>query len=116
MWAATFHAACVRILRRDIDKLGYDRNFTIYDTDDSKRVIKDILKDLGLEEKQFPTRELLSVISTAKGRCSLRRSFASFGSSGEIGEKPGSVKYISFTIKKLREANALTLTTSSCIR
>ena len=117
VWAATFHAACVRILRRDIDKLGYDRNFTIYDTDDSKRVIKDILKDLGLEEKQFPTRELLSVISTAKGRSVLsRRSFASCGSSGEIGEKPGSVKYISFTIKSSGRPTPWTLTTSFCIR
>ncbi len=54
VWAATFHSACVRILRRDIDKLGFDRNFTIYDTDDSKRVIKDVLKEMGLEEKSFP--------------------------------------------------------------
>ena len=44
VWASTFHSACVRILRRDIDRLGFDRSFTIYDTDDSKRVIKDILK------------------------------------------------------------------------
>ena len=48
VWASTFHSACVRILRRDIDRLGFDRSFTIYDTDDSKRVIKDILKELGL--------------------------------------------------------------------
>ncbi len=53
VWAATFHSACVRILRRDIDKIGFDRSFTIYDTDDSKRVIKDILKEMGLEEKTF---------------------------------------------------------------
>ena len=66
MWAATFHSACVRILRRDIDKLGFDRSFTIYDTDDSKRVIKDILKELELDEKTFPAREVLSVISNAR--------------------------------------------------
>ena len=53
MWAATFHSACVRILRRDIDKLGFDRSFTIYDTDDTKRVLKDILKELELDEKTF---------------------------------------------------------------
>ena len=44
IWASTFHSACVRILRRDIDRVGFDKDFTIYDTDDSKRVIKDILK------------------------------------------------------------------------
>ena len=66
VWAATFHSACVRILRRDIGKIGFDRSFTIYDTDDSKRVIKDILKEMGLEEKTFPVREVLSVISNAK--------------------------------------------------
>ena len=66
VWAATFHSACVRILRRDIDKLGFSRDFTIYDTDDSRRVLKDILKELSLEEKTFPVRELLSVISGAK--------------------------------------------------
>ena len=66
VWASTFHSACVRILRRDIDRIGFDRSFTIYDTDDSKRVIKDILKELSLDEKAFPTRELLSIISRAK--------------------------------------------------
>ena len=66
VWASTFHSACVRILRRDIDRIGFDRSFTIYDTDDSKRVVKDILKELGLEEKSFPPREVQSVISRAK--------------------------------------------------
>ena len=66
VWAATFHSACVRILRRDIDKLGFSRDFTIYDTDDSRRVLKDILKELSMDEKTFPVRELLSVISGAK--------------------------------------------------
>lgn len=66
VWASTFHSACVRILRRDIDRIGFDRSFTIYDSDDSKRVVKDILKELGLEEKSFPPREVQSVISRAK--------------------------------------------------
>ena len=59
MWAATFHSACVRILRRDIDRLGFANSFTIYDTDDSKRVIKEILKELNLDEKTFPPRSVL---------------------------------------------------------
>ena len=45
VWASTFHSACVRILRRDIDRIGFDKDFTIYDTDDSKRLLKDILQD-----------------------------------------------------------------------
>ena len=62
----TFHSACVRILRRDIDRLGFSRDFTIYDTDDSKRVIKDILKELNIDEKKLTPREVLSAISNAK--------------------------------------------------
>ena len=57
VWASTFHSACVRILRRDIDRIGFDKDFTIYDTDDAKRVIKDILKEQNLDEKTFPARE-----------------------------------------------------------
>ncbi|MBQ8852423.1 MAG: UvrD-helicase domain-containing protein, partial [Oscillibacter sp.] len=53
VWASTFHSACVRILRRDIEKLGFSSSFTIYDTDDSLRVIKDCLKDLNIDDKQF---------------------------------------------------------------
>ena len=66
VWAMTFHSACVRILRRDIDRLGFSRDFTIYDTDDSKRVIKDILKELDIDEKKLTPREVLSAISNAK--------------------------------------------------
>ncbi len=66
VWAMTFHSACVRMLRQFIDRIGFSKDFTIYDTDDSKRVIKDILKEMGLDEKAFPPREVLSVISGAK--------------------------------------------------
>ena len=66
IWALTFHSACVRILRRDIDKLGFSNDFTIYDTDDCKRVVKDILKEMDLDEKAFSPREVLAVISKAK--------------------------------------------------
>ena len=107
VWAATFHAACVRILRRDIDKLGYDRNFTIYDTDDSKRVIKDILKDLGLEEKQFPARELLAVISNAKGEMQSPEEFCQLWEQRGDWRKIRISKVYRLYNKKLREANAL---------
>ncbi len=66
IWASTFHSACVRILRRDIDKLGFSSSFTIYDTDDSLRVVKDILKQLNIDDKKFSPRSILSYISKAK--------------------------------------------------
>ena len=66
VWAMTFHSACCRILRRDIERLGYTRSFTIYDTADSERVMKDIIKDMGLDDKTFPAKYVLSVISRQK--------------------------------------------------
>lgn len=64
--ASTFHSACVRILRRSISKLGYDSNFTIYDTDDSQRLMKSCIADADVSEKQFPPRAVLTEISLAK--------------------------------------------------
>ncbi|WP_312645211.1 UvrD-helicase domain-containing protein [Hydrogenoanaerobacterium sp.] len=64
--AATFHSACVRILRREIEALGYGKSFTIYDTDDSLRVIKDAMKTLSLDDKTFPPKSVLSAIGRAK--------------------------------------------------
>ncbi len=64
--AATFHSACVRILRREIERLGYSRNFTIYDTDDSLKVIKGAMKALHMEEKLFAPKAVLSAIGRAK--------------------------------------------------
>jgi len=66
IWAMTFHAASVRILRRFIDRLGFDSGFTIYDTADSQSLMKRILKDLNLDEKSFPYRSVLGEISRAK--------------------------------------------------
>ena len=66
MWVCTFHAMCVRILRDDADKLGYTSNFTIYDDDDSKRLVKQIMSDLNIEPKQFPLNGIRSRISSAK--------------------------------------------------
>lgn len=107
VWAATFHAACVRILRRDIDKLGYDRNFTIYDTDDSKRVLKDIIKELDLEEKTFPPRELLGVISNAKGEMQSPEDFCQLWEQRGGWRKIRIGKVYKLYNKRLREANAL---------
>ena len=68
VWAMTFHSACCRILRRDIERLGYSRSFTIYDSADSERVMKDIIKDMGLDDKTFPARYVLSIISRYKDK------------------------------------------------
>ncbi len=67
-WISTFHATCARILRRDIEKLGYTRAFTIYDDDDQMTVLKEILKQMNLDEKILPPRELKIKISDAKNR------------------------------------------------
>ncbi len=66
VWVSTFHSACVRILRRHIDRIGYDNSFTIYDSDDQKTVIKGIVKRLNLDPKVYKERALLGVISSAK--------------------------------------------------
>ncbi len=76
VWAATFHSACLRILRRDIHRLGFDSSFTIYDADDSLRVIKDILKTKELDDKIFVPRAVLSQISKAKDQELLADAYA----------------------------------------
>ena len=67
-WISTFHSTCARILRRDIEKIGYTRSFTIYDDDDQQRVLKDILKQQNIDDKFLPPREIRSKISDAKNR------------------------------------------------
>ena len=76
VWAMTFHSACCRILRREIERIGYDRSFTIYDTTDSERVIKEILRDRNLDEKTFPPRSVLGMISKAKDQMASPEAFA----------------------------------------
>lgn len=66
IWACTFHSACVRILRRFGDRLGYSSHFTIYDTDDSKRLIKECQRQLGIDDKHLPHKSILGEISKAK--------------------------------------------------
>lgn len=66
VWASTFHSCCVRILRRYCDRIGYSTHFTIYDTDDSKRVMKDVMRTLEIDEKRLPVKLILSEISRAK--------------------------------------------------
>ena len=68
VWISTFHACCARILRRDIEKLGYKRSFSIYDEDDCRKVLDIIRKDLNLSEREYPARMVKAVISNAKNR------------------------------------------------
>ncbi len=67
-WISTFHSTCARILRRDIEKIGYSRSFTIYDDDDQQRVLKEILKQLNIDDKFLPVREIKAKISDAKNK------------------------------------------------
>ena len=66
IWAHTFHSACTRILRRDIEKLGYSRSFTIYDDDDRKKMLNTILKDMGYDSKRYDVKGIGAEISRAK--------------------------------------------------
>lgn len=68
IWAMTFHSACCRILRRDIERMGYGRSFTIYDSSDSERVMKEIIRDMGLDDKTFPPKYVLGAISREKDK------------------------------------------------
>ena len=85
IWASTFHSACVRILRRDADRLGFPQSFTIYDTADSLSLVKRILKDFELDDKRYPPRMLLTEISRAKDEMlSPENYFARAKASGDI--------------------------------
>ena len=108
VWAMTFHAACCRILRREIERLdGYTGRFTIYDTSDSERVMKDVLKDFGLDEKSLPPRLALSVISKAKDKRQGPEQFSKHaGKSGDYRMERIAQLYAEYE-KRLHEANAL---------
>ena len=109
IWAATFHSACIRILRRDVERLGagFDSNFTIYDTDDSKRVIKDVLKALSLDEKEFQPRSVLSIISNAKDKDWSPEQFAQETRTSHDWRMPRIAEIYTGYQRRLREANAM---------
>ena len=75
IWVSTFHSMCVRILRRFIDRLGYDNRFTIYDTDDQKTLMKEVCKKVAIDTKVFKERSLMSAISSAKNELILPDEF-----------------------------------------
>lgn len=79
MWVSTYHAACVRILRAEAEVLGYKRSFTIYDDDDSKRLIKDVMRELEVDPQVFPINNIRNRISTAKNELKLPGDLPEFG-------------------------------------
>lgn len=103
--AATFHSACVRILRRYIDRLGYTSSFTIYDTDDSQRVIKDVLKTLNIDEKMFPAKAVLNSISRAKDK--MMTPAAMLGECGRDFKMQTVAKIYQLYQEQLQKSNAL---------
>ncbi len=107
IWAMTFHAACCRILRRDIERLGYTNRFTIYDTSDSERLMKEIVKDMGLDDKSFPAKYVLSIISREKDKMVTAEEFnARAEDSGDVRLWHVAKAYKKYQ-DKLRENNAL---------
>ncbi|MCI8539701.1 MAG: UvrD-helicase domain-containing protein [Oscillospiraceae bacterium] len=107
VWASTFHSACVRILRRDIEKLGFSSQFTIYDTDDSLRVVKDILREQNLDDKSFPPRTILGYISRAKDAMKLAEDYlADCEKDGDLRQIKIAKVYKAYQ-RRLWEASAL---------
>lgn len=104
IWVATFHSTCSRILRRHIDLLGYDSNFTIYDTDDTKKIMTDLLKKHNLNPKDYPPKAILSVISSNKNEMVSVEEYESFAK--EDFEKKVAFLYREYQ-KTLYDNNAL---------
>ena len=104
MWVCTFHAMCVRILREDADLLGYTGQFTIYDDDDSRRMVREIMTQLAIEQKQYPINMIRSKISTAKNAMIGPEEFIEKASSPQE-QKAGQV-YLELE-RRLRAANAM---------
>ena len=107
IWAQTFHSACVRILRRDADRLGFTKRFTIYDTSDSQSTVKKILKDLDLDEKLFPPRYVLSVISKAKDSMLSPEAFAAQAKKSYDVRRERIAEIYSEYARRLRDADAM---------
>lgn len=87
MWVSTFHSMCVRILRRDIDRIGFNKNFTILDSTDQLTVIKNVSKELNIDPKQYDPRMLLNAVSSAKNECTTYQEYRAASSEANPYEK-----------------------------
>ena len=105
IWVSTFHSTCVRILRRHIDRLGYDTNFTIYDTDDQKTLMKDVCKRLQIDTKVYRERNLLAAISAAKNELITPEEYR-LQAEGDFGRQKIASVYEEYE-KQMRANNAL---------
>ncbi|MGL4799769.1 MAG: DNA helicase PcrA [Cellulosilyticaceae bacterium] len=105
MWISTFHAMCVRILRRNGERLGYGKYFTIYDTTDQKALIKEILKNLNINEKNFPPAQILGTISSQKNTLMTPEEYAN--SVGDDYRGKTIAKVYAHYQQKLKENNAM---------
>lgn len=105
IWVSTFHSTCVRILRRHIDRLGYDTNFTIYDTDDQKTLMKDICKQVQIDTKVYKERNLLAAISAAKNEMISAQEYA-LNAQGDFGKEKIAKVYQEYE-KQMHANNAL---------
>ncbi|AJD27487.1 DNA helicase PcrA [Clostridium botulinum] len=105
MWVSTFHSSCVRILRREIDKLGYDKNFTIYDTYDQKTLVKQCMEELNINDKEITDREIINTISNQKDNLISPKEFKKI-SNGNYRKDKIADAYILYQ-KKLKTNNAL---------
>ena len=107
IWAQTFHSACVRILRRDADRLGFSKSFTIYDTSDSQTTVKKVLKDLDLDEKMFPPRWVASLISRAKDEMLSPEAFAEQAKKSYDARRTHVASVYAEYARRLRDADAM---------
>lgn len=105
IWVSTFHSTCVRILRRHIDRLGYDTNFTIYDTDDQKTLMKDVCKLVEIDTKVYKERNLLAAISSAKNEMIFAQEYA-LNAQGDFGKEKIAKVYQEYE-KQMHANNAL---------
>lgn len=106
MWVSTFHSMCVRILRRDIDRIGFSKNFSILDTTDQLTVIKNVLKQLNLDPKKYEPRTMLNAISSAKNECITAEEFAANMNAHNPYEKTVSDVYAAYA-KRLQKNQSL---------
>ncbi len=104
MWVSTFHSMCVRILRQDAERIGFTRNFTIYDTDDQKRLVKAIMAELDLNPKLFQVNSILARISNAKNELIVAGDYSA--NANDTQERAAARVYEQYQ-KRLRAANAM---------
>ena len=105
MWISTFHSACVRILRQEIERLGYGKNFVIFDTNDQEKLMKEVLKELNLSEKVYPPKEMLGKIGSQKDKLIDANEFYRRNAKDFRNQKIAEI--YAYYQKKLKDNNAL---------